>query len=307
MASSLPLEGHSDTVNALCVWQDHLFSASDDRSIIMWDTAGNFQRKLQGHTKGVNCLCVYDDFLYSGSGDASIRAWDLSGNCVGTTQYEEKILCLCNFQGQLFVAAANKVYGYSPSGDAVVLDEHTDIVRCLTVWNNQLVSGSNDCSIKRWDENGQCVLRINGHKGYVLNLCVWGQNLVSISADGTAMIWNSWGDCLLIIQRHSFCVWSCCVINDMFYSGLDDNSIRVWDKDGNVTSCFTDGETRWSCMIDCNGRLFTGALTGLIIGWEGKQDDMRQNEQLQTIEQNEEQLNEPAPNTIEEEFENGWV
>ncbi len=107
---------HADSVYCLTVWNNHLYSGSDDDKIRKWDEKGSCIATLQGHTSYVRCLTVWNNNLYSGSVDDTIRKWDETGNCIAI------------FKG------------------------HTDSIRCLIVWNNYLYSGGYDNTIREWGE-----------------------------------------------------------------------------------------------------------------------------------------------------------
>lgn len=56
-------------VRDITVWNGNLVSGSNDKTIRIWDTAGNCLRTLEGHKSSVNCLQVYNNHLCSGGKD----------------------------------------------------------------------------------------------------------------------------------------------------------------------------------------------------------------------------------------------
>ncbi|WP_367140975.1 MULTISPECIES: WD40 repeat domain-containing protein [Streptomyces] len=62
-----------------------LASGSDDRRIILWETAsGRALSTLEGHTDTVRSLVWGDDFLASGAEDSTVRLWDpATGEAIG--------------------------------------------------------------------------------------------------------------------------------------------------------------------------------------------------------------------------------
>lgn len=103
----LKFQGHSDSINAMCLldykpqvvdlavdYRNMLLSASEDKTIIMWDILwGKELRCFEGHTKEVQCLAITswviggmeELVLVTGGWDHTIRFWDVhNGNCVKT-------------------------------------------------------------------------------------------------------------------------------------------------------------------------------------------------------------------------------
>lgn len=74
-------KGHSEPVLSLIVFEDYLFSGSDDTYVIMWSIPdARIVHVYSGHTDAVSCLSVNrEGEFYSGSYDCSIRKWAVSG------------------------------------------------------------------------------------------------------------------------------------------------------------------------------------------------------------------------------------
>ena len=73
------MEGHTDQINQLVVWEGKLISCSYDNTIRVWITEGECecQQTLQGHTRGVTRMAVIGDKLVTGSDDQTLRAWGM--------------------------------------------------------------------------------------------------------------------------------------------------------------------------------------------------------------------------------------
>jgi WD40 repeat protein len=84
------LEGHSNFVTSVAFSHDstRLASASDDRTVKVWDAAsGACLEKLEGHSKKVNSVAFSHDStrLASASDDRTVKVWDpASGTCLQT-------------------------------------------------------------------------------------------------------------------------------------------------------------------------------------------------------------------------------
>jgi WD40 repeat protein len=167
------LDGHADTVRALCSLPDgRLASAGNDCSIRLWnvESAGSLAR-FSHHADPVRALCVLPNGLVaSGSGDSfgakdkSIRLWNAkSGAEIRRMAGDiDAVLALCALPDGRLV---------SSSGSLETMYEGT---------------------IQLWDVTaGVEIGRLEQHKLPVLSLCALSdRRLVSGSHDGTIRLWN---------------------------------------------------------------------------------------------------------------------
>ena len=135
-------EGHKEYVSCLTVWNNHLWSASYDKTIRVWNFEGECLRILKGHTDWVRCLTSWRDFLISGSNDLTIRVWNDNGECV--TQWN----------------TGSYVYA-------------------VTLWNGLLCTAQDDNTIKIWSDFNQLSRTLNGHTQWVECLVVHEDYLFS--------------------------------------------------------------------------------------------------------------------------------
>lgn len=154
------LEGHEEIVWAVEATDGHLFSASADRTIRVWNTrTRRCVQVLEEHTRPVLSLAVSQRHgkLFSGSYDCSIRVWDL-------TTFRR----------------VRSLHG------------HTDAVRSLAVAGDTLFSGSYDCTLRAFDINTLKPLKVlEGHTGPVRTLAVLEGYLFSGSYDKTVRVWDT--------------------------------------------------------------------------------------------------------------------
>ena len=202
------LEGHEEIVWAVEATEGHLFSASADKTIRVWNTqTRRCLHVLEEHTRPVLSLVVSQRHgkLFSGSYDCSIRVWDL------TTFRRIKSL-----------------HG------------HTDAVRSLAVAGDTLFSGSYDSTLRAYDINTLKPLKVmEGHNGPVRTLAVLDGLLFSGSYDKTVRVWDTETlELVVVLEGHGDAVRALAAspVPDVKYvfSGSDDFTVRVWD-----TSTFT--------------------------------------------------------------------
>ena len=92
------LEGHSDWVWSVAFSHDstRLASASDDRTVNIWDTSrGECLQTLEGHSDQVRSVAFSHDStrLASASDDGTVKVWDTSsGECLQTLEIGEALL-----------------------------------------------------------------------------------------------------------------------------------------------------------------------------------------------------------------------
>ena len=122
-------------------------------------------------------------------------------------------------------------YNTDKKNRAKTLTGHNGSVHCLTVFNNFLVSGSADDTIKFWNKDGQCIKTLTGHGNSVYCLTIFNNYLVSGSADDTIKFWNKDGQCIKTLTGHNGSVHCLTVFNNFLVSGSFDNTIKFWDKD----------------------------------------------------------------------------
>jgi WD40 repeat protein len=114
----------------------------------------------------------------------------------------------------------------------MTLKGHIDTLACLEVWKDFLCSGSEDSTIRVWNEGGECVAVLQGHTARVDCLTVWRDCLCSGSWDKTIRVWNTEWNCISVLQGHEYRVTQVSVWNDLLLScnaRCSTVSIRVWN------------------------------------------------------------------------------
>ena len=105
-------------------------------------------------------------------------------------------------------------------------------VNCLVVHENFLYSGSQDCTIIKWNIDGQCLHTfMQGYPAQVTCLVVFRGDLYSGSVDGSIIKrWTLDGQPLQILKSHANLAHSLAIWNDTLVGG-DEDGIIQWTGD----------------------------------------------------------------------------
>ena len=168
------LSGHHSGIRAIAIQQrtNRVFTGSYDNTIKVWNLdGGSCEATLEGHVAWIRSLFCHghEPLLFSGSDDGEIKVWrtdshDLTGGIQTqaggilaiTVDYErEWLLAGCyDTSIQVFALPACELLHILPGrGDSV---GHRSAVRCLTIYNGCLISGSYDRTVKLWDLADEC-------------------------------------------------------------------------------------------------------------------------------------------------------
>lgn len=238
--------GHTNIVSAIAFAPPHpyaldlvnkgeevLASASDDKTIKLWDTrTGECIRTLWGHGDWVQSVSFGPDAqtLASASRDQTAKLWDWrTGECLHTLEGHTHRV---------------KSVAFNPQG-------------------NILASCSDDQTIKLWDtRKGVCLQTLTGHSDWVLSVAFspCGQRIASAGGDKTIKFWDvSTGECLQTLTGHTNRVRSVAWSPDgqMLVSGSDDQTVKLWDVSTgiNLRTFLGHQKVVWSVAFSPNGQM----------------------------------------------------
>ncbi|MGK7874631.1 MAG: ribosome assembly protein 4, partial [Xenococcaceae cyanobacterium] len=244
-----------------------LATASDDRTVQLWDLKGNLLefKGPQGHVTGV-AFSPDGEQLATASDDRTARLWDLKGNL------------LAEFKGHRWFVES---VAFSPDGELLATASSDRTARLWDLKGNllaelkghqgtvtsvafspdgeQLATASRDRADRLWDLMGNPLAEFKGHQSRVVSVAFSpdGEQLATASSDGTARLWDLKGNLLAEFKGHQSGVISVAFSPDgellatttlvldiaTFLGGLgttilEDHTARLWDLKGNLLAEF---------------------------------------------------------------------
>lgn len=166
--------------------------------------------------------------------DNKLRMWNLQ------KPYREELENVLNFDAPIKILSilkddtiviCDRLYidlYHSYTGWIMTLEGHTDVTTCFISMNDRFITGSQDGTIKIWNQD-VCIATLTDHTDGIIDiLSLPDENFVSSSLDGTLRIWTIKGICENILSGHI----STKMINlkEVIISVATDNTIRVWNQ-----------------------------------------------------------------------------
>ncbi|MCG8418135.1 MAG: protein kinase [Proteobacteria bacterium] len=245
------LAGHSDIINAVALTEDghRAVSASDDRTLVVWDLKKGTQLgTFRGHSDWVSDVALSSDgkLAVSTSDDGTLRVWNLD---TGDLRYTlDGHLGAVNAvaitrDGNRAVSASwdrtLRVWDLWSGSQLNMLVGHSDPINDVAVTpdGKWAISASEDRTLIVWDlQTGSQVVSLIGHSDTVNAVAITpdGKRAISASSDRTVKLWDlATATVLRTLSGHSLFVTAVAVTSDgrHLVSASEDHTLILWELD----------------------------------------------------------------------------
>lgn len=294
-------EGHEGGVWALkYINKNTLISGSTDRTVRVWDIEkAKCTHIFYGHTSTVRCLDTVEPvkridpatnqvsymppypIIITGSRDCTLRMWKLPKP--DDPPYLPQNASESTYADPYFLRS---------------LRGHTHSVRALSGYEDTVVSGSYDTTVRVWKiSTGQCLWELTGHAQRVYSAVLDHKRnrCISGSMDWLVKVWSiETGSLLYTLEGHTSLVGLLDLNRTTLVSAAADSTLRVWDPETGASihkleghqgaiTCFQHDENKvvsgsdpilklWNIR---NGKLVRDLLTNLTRIWQVSFDEQR--------------------------------
>jgi WD40 repeat protein len=242
--------GHSESINDIVVYKDYVFSASDDKTIKVWDLKkGTIKETLEEHDSEVLKITAIDEKLVSCSSSGEIKIWDINSLKLLNSS---KNTTLSNYHTAFLSVYKDRILSGFGLTTVNVLDINNaeilyDIKRkasktqsyCGGIYKDKIVTTSKK-SIEVSDyEKGEYLYSLEGmffgllnnldeHNQRITCLDVNNGKVISGSEDSNIKVWDlDSGDLIRTLKGHSNTV-KCLDMNDEYIVSASSDEIKIW-------------------------------------------------------------------------------
>ncbi|KAJ8763340.1 hypothetical protein K2173_002223 [Erythroxylum novogranatense] len=284
------LRGHEDDVRGICVCGDAgIATSSRDRTVRFWSLDLSDERKYQsskiflGHSSFVGPLAWIspnDEYpeggIVSGGMDTLVLVWNLgTGEKVQTLRGHKLQVTGVTLDNEDIVSCSVDctLRRWRKGQAADSWEAHQSAIQAvIKLPSGELVTGSSDTTLKLWRDK-KCLHTFIGHTDTVRGLAAMQElGILSASHDGSIRLWALSGELLMEMVGHTSIVYSVdSHSSGLIVSGSEDCSAKLW-KDGVCFQSIEHPGCVWDVKFLKNGDIVTACSDGVARIWTSTQE-----------------------------------
>ncbi|MFN4199871.1 MAG: hypothetical protein ACK4FU_01265 [Fervidobacterium gondwanense] len=192
------LDDHADSVRKVVRYKDTVISASNDRTIKVWDLkTGRLKRTLIGHTGYVWSLFIVGDTLISGGWDGKVLFWDLRDYSLKAAydikysvtdiwSYSSSSAYVSTLEGYVVSVGSNRIFSLKISPQTLwsiegVVDKNGKAKIYTAGWDGRVFV---------LDNRLREVKSFKGHNSTIFKIIFYDGKIITAGSDNLLKVWD---------------------------------------------------------------------------------------------------------------------